>query len=230
MKIMPCPLNGPRNISEFVCAGEVVEMPEPNRADDAEWAKSYVADLAAEQEEDGSWFGRWGSNYIYGTWSVLCAFNAVGEDMGALGHQLQCLVVVLDGLREPALFSMHVAPVAIGLGKPRIETDGRIVVFNGPVELAVIKIGVAPADDKGRLIGLQADGFAVIGDGWAELAFPLVGIAPVGEGDGEIVADEPSRLDIAGTGDDADVGMGASGITNEDILGEIRLAGLGPGQ
>jgi squalene-hopene/tetraprenyl-beta-curcumene cyclase len=24
-----------------------------------------------EQEADGSWFGRWGTNYIYGTWSVL---------------------------------------------------------------------------------------------------------------------------------------------------------------
>lgn len=24
-----------------------------------------------EQEPDGSWFGRWGTNYIYGTWSVL---------------------------------------------------------------------------------------------------------------------------------------------------------------
>lgn len=27
--------------------------------------------LRNEQEEDGSWFGRWGTNYIYGTWSVL---------------------------------------------------------------------------------------------------------------------------------------------------------------
>ena len=27
---------------------------------------------------DGSWFGRWGTNYIYGTWSVLCALNAAG--------------------------------------------------------------------------------------------------------------------------------------------------------
>jgi squalene-hopene/tetraprenyl-beta-curcumene cyclase len=34
--------------------------------------------LRHEQEEDGSWFGRWGSNYIYGTWSVLCALNAIG--------------------------------------------------------------------------------------------------------------------------------------------------------
>ena len=30
--------------------------------------------------DDGSWYGRWGTNYIYGTWSVLCALNAVGED------------------------------------------------------------------------------------------------------------------------------------------------------
>jgi squalene-hopene/tetraprenyl-beta-curcumene cyclase len=37
-----------------------------------------IAYLKAEQEPEGSWFGRWGSNYIYGTWSVLSAFNAVG--------------------------------------------------------------------------------------------------------------------------------------------------------
>jgi squalene-hopene/tetraprenyl-beta-curcumene cyclase len=34
--------------------------------------------LRAEQEPDGSWFGRWGTNYIYGTWSVLAAFEQVG--------------------------------------------------------------------------------------------------------------------------------------------------------
>ncbi len=39
--------------------------------------------LKKEQEDDGSWFGRWGTNYIYGTWSVLCALNAAGEDMNA---------------------------------------------------------------------------------------------------------------------------------------------------
>ncbi len=36
--------------------------------------------LRRVQEPDGSWFGRWGTNYIYGTWSVLSAFNAAGED------------------------------------------------------------------------------------------------------------------------------------------------------
>jgi squalene-hopene/tetraprenyl-beta-curcumene cyclase len=37
-----------------------------------------VAFLKREQEADGSWFGRWGTNYIYGTWSVLAALNALG--------------------------------------------------------------------------------------------------------------------------------------------------------
>lgn len=37
-----------------------------------------LAYLRAEQESDGSWYGRWGTNYIYGTWSVLCALNAAG--------------------------------------------------------------------------------------------------------------------------------------------------------
>lgn len=41
--------------------------------------------LRREQEADGSWFGRWGTNYVYGTWSALCAFNAAGEDMTAPG-------------------------------------------------------------------------------------------------------------------------------------------------
>ena len=39
-----------------------------------------VAYLLAEQEADGSWFGRWGTNYIYGTWSALAALNAAGLD------------------------------------------------------------------------------------------------------------------------------------------------------
>ena len=42
-----------------------------------------IAYLLGEQEEDGSWYGRWGTNYIYGTWSVLLAFNAIGEDAAA---------------------------------------------------------------------------------------------------------------------------------------------------
>ncbi len=34
--------------------------------------------LRRAQLPDGSWYGRWGMNYVYGTWSVLCALNAAG--------------------------------------------------------------------------------------------------------------------------------------------------------
>jgi len=34
--------------------------------------------LRRTQEDNGSWYGRWGMNYVYGTWSVLCALNAAG--------------------------------------------------------------------------------------------------------------------------------------------------------
>jgi len=37
--------------------------------------------LYREQESDGSWFGRWGVNYIYGTWQVLRGLARIGEDM-----------------------------------------------------------------------------------------------------------------------------------------------------
>jgi squalene-hopene/tetraprenyl-beta-curcumene cyclase len=36
--------------------------------------------ILSEQEPDGSWFGRWGVNYIYGTWAVLTGLRALGED------------------------------------------------------------------------------------------------------------------------------------------------------
>ena len=35
--------------------------------------------LKKEQEENGSWYGRWGVNYIYGTWSVLMGLSQLGE-------------------------------------------------------------------------------------------------------------------------------------------------------
>jgi squalene-hopene/tetraprenyl-beta-curcumene cyclase len=37
--------------------------------------------IREHQEEDGSWYGRWGVNYIYGTWQVLRGLRALGIDM-----------------------------------------------------------------------------------------------------------------------------------------------------
>jgi sarcosine oxidase subunit delta len=39
MKVMNCPLNGPRNISEFVWGGEVKPMPDDSKLSDREWAE-----------------------------------------------------------------------------------------------------------------------------------------------------------------------------------------------
>jgi sarcosine oxidase subunit delta len=39
MKILKCPLNGPRNISEFVWGGDLKPMPDPATATDAQWTE-----------------------------------------------------------------------------------------------------------------------------------------------------------------------------------------------
>ncbi|NNM62743.1 MAG: squalene--hopene cyclase [Steroidobacteraceae bacterium] len=50
-----------------------VARPEDRRA-----RERAIEHLRHEQEADGSWFGRWGTNYVYGTWSVLTAFAQAG--------------------------------------------------------------------------------------------------------------------------------------------------------
>ncbi len=51
-----------------------------NRQNDWEIVSKAVAYLLKEQESNGSWFGRWGTNYIYGTWSSLVALEAAKID------------------------------------------------------------------------------------------------------------------------------------------------------
>ena len=45
---------------------------------DSREAQAALQYILSEQEANGSWFGRWGTNYIYGTWSALSALNAAG--------------------------------------------------------------------------------------------------------------------------------------------------------
>ena len=42
--------------------------------------RSAIQFLKDEQEQDGSWYGRWSVNYLYGTWQVLRGLAAMGED------------------------------------------------------------------------------------------------------------------------------------------------------
>jgi squalene-hopene/tetraprenyl-beta-curcumene cyclase len=55
-----------------------------------------LAFVLACQEADGSWHGRWGVNYIYGTWTALCALNAagLGHDAPAMRRAVNWLVSI----------------------------------------------------------------------------------------------------------------------------------------
>jgi squalene-hopene/tetraprenyl-beta-curcumene cyclase len=48
---------------------------------DFEPAQRALHFLRHTQRHDGPWYGRWGVNYIYGTWSVLRGLRAIGEDL-----------------------------------------------------------------------------------------------------------------------------------------------------
>ncbi|HVR27997.1 MAG TPA: squalene--hopene cyclase, partial [Thermoanaerobaculia bacterium] len=44
-----------------------------------------VAFVWREQEAEGCWYGRWGANYLYGTWLALTALRGAGQDMRSPG-------------------------------------------------------------------------------------------------------------------------------------------------
>jgi len=70
-----------------------------SRPEHREARQRALAFLASEQEDDGSWFGRWGTNYIYGTWSVLCALEHV-EDSG-FDERIERAVRWLSSVQRP---------------------------------------------------------------------------------------------------------------------------------
>jgi squalene-hopene/tetraprenyl-beta-curcumene cyclase len=63
------------------CASFLAQLGE--RPDASPRLKHALDYLEREQEKDGSFWGRWGVNYIYGTWSALCAFNMAGLTLDA---------------------------------------------------------------------------------------------------------------------------------------------------
>jgi squalene-hopene/tetraprenyl-beta-curcumene cyclase len=61
-------------------------------------ARAGIGYLLREQERDGSWFGRWGANHLYGTGAVLPALAACGLD----GHpSVAAAVRWLDDVQNP---------------------------------------------------------------------------------------------------------------------------------
>ena len=58
------------------CVSMLAQLGE--RPDTSQTLRRALDYLFRAQRADGSWYGRWGMNYIYGTWSVLCGLNAAG--------------------------------------------------------------------------------------------------------------------------------------------------------
>ena len=140
------------------CLGMLAQL---GRKPDDPTVSRAIAYLKAEQEDDGSWFGRWGTNYIYGTWSVLCALNAIGEDAKAPYIQkavqwLKCRqrpdggwgedgASYEDGRRtecKESTASQTAWGVLALMAAGEIESDA--------VERGIAYLLAAPRDDKGR--------------------------------------------------------------------------------
>lgn len=76
-----------------VTARVVTLLARVGRPQDQSALAAAIAYLRREQEADGSWFGRWGTNHVYGTWSVLTAFAQarVGADDPAVRRAVDWL-------------------------------------------------------------------------------------------------------------------------------------------
>ncbi|MEM8648499.1 MAG: prenyltransferase/squalene oxidase repeat-containing protein, partial [Pseudomonadota bacterium] len=60
------------------CIGCLAQIDPEKYKDSVQAGLNY---LKKEQLPDGSWFGRWGANYIYGTWSVMVCLESAGVDL-----------------------------------------------------------------------------------------------------------------------------------------------------
>ncbi len=75
--------------------------------------------LRREQEPDGSWYGRWGVNYVYGTWQAIRGLKMIGADLdGPAGRRAVAWLLSVqnpDGGWGESCHS-YVDPATRGLG------------------------------------------------------------------------------------------------------------------
>ena len=119
-----------------VTARVVTVLARVGRPEDKAALSRAIAYLRAEQEADGSWFGRWGTNYIYGTWSVLTA------------------LALAAGRQDPAVRR------AVDWLKSRQNADGGWGESNDSYARAAIKAASTPYQTAWALLGLLAAGEA----------------------------------------------------------------------
>lgn len=137
--------------------------------------RAVVDYLLREQESDGAWFGRWGTNYIYGTWSVLCALNAIG--LPADHPAMRKAVAFLEG-RQRADGGWGESGDSYWHGKPRGEGPASTPSQTAWAVLGLMAAGevdgAAVARGMAYLTGSQKD------DGtWDEQEYTAVGFPRV---------------------------------------------------
>ncbi len=138
-------------------------------------ATAALAFLRREQEVDGGWFGRWGTNYIYGTWSVLAALNAAGVDPAAPEIR-RAVDWLLD--RQRADGGWGESEQSYWLGTPRGEAQ-----YSTPSQTAWALLGLMAAGEVDNAAVARGIAFLIetqASDGdWDEPWFTAVGFPRV---------------------------------------------------
>jgi squalene-hopene/tetraprenyl-beta-curcumene cyclase len=102
--------------------------------------------IQSHQNPEGCWFGRWGVNYIYGTWQVVGGLRQVGYDMNqpwvqAAGHWLKSVQKPDGSFGESA--DTYEDPTLKGQGPSTPSQTAwaamALIAIHGPADPAVLK-------------------------------------------------------------------------------------------
>jgi squalene-hopene/tetraprenyl-beta-curcumene cyclase len=91
-----------------------------NYASDHPQVQRAIRYLQQKQEPEGCWFGRWGVNYIYGTWQVLCGLKAIGLDMS------------MPWVQKAGLWLRHAQKLDGSFGESADSYEDRNLMGQGP--------------------------------------------------------------------------------------------------
>jgi squalene-hopene/tetraprenyl-beta-curcumene cyclase len=137
-------------------------------------AAQAIAFLKRDQQANGSWYGRWGVNYLYGTWSVLAGLRAIGEPMDE-PYVKRAVAWLLDrqngdgGFGESCLSYDDPASAGVGPSTPSQTAWGLMALLHAG---AIEHLAVARAVDY-LLATQRPDGT------WEEAAFTGTGFQRV---------------------------------------------------
>jgi squalene-hopene/tetraprenyl-beta-curcumene cyclase len=132
-----------------------------------------IAFIRKDQTTEGCWYGRWGVNYLYGTWQVLRGLGRIGEDMDALYVKRAARWLTErqngdGGWGESIASYDHTGPKGVGASTPS-QTAWALMglIAVGEVNSQAVRRGVAHLVD-GQRDGTWAQAL------WTGTGFPRV--------------------------------------------------------